>query len=1030
MLGGLISYAALRKKHRSRATRTLLVGFGIFAIQVLIAVGATAVIMGPQSDMPSQTSTMPNLEEKDSMDHEAEPDPVYKYHGRGWDTDHHIILFSHAKNGDCGHDDSGPCLDHRVRNYHELRDIYDQLDLIIAKRWPDRSIYVGETVEWDYVHMLDGLPVPPITVTDTDGSPTKVDLGASDNRIDSLNIARVHTFGTAGTYTWQMDDFPHIKGTITVLPNSDGLQTSQPEDEDMSVQESKEDTSPNASQKVEPSAQYGTNAKRTDAGKPTTVTAENSGHAAHEFIAGSGGFVFHWESDEDSISGYEYSSGVNEPLEVRFLDSGITIPDHSSALTLQHDYGILLSDEDSPWSGEHAFALVETLKRIPQDARDYYSDQNLDTSKWILRPDHIEDDIKITHEGQQKVVEISVHAFDNANPKVAEIDGKQGRYFSQRLHHALVLYVTDYGRDSGAVERVLERYGVSAKIDDYAELTRNTTDESRESFQEFHPMELVMIINMFEEMPPGFHSVDGLDNIVRRADGTVHPVHTSAPAVAWIESGYIEFMETAFTSNDQAVYRLILHEKAHFLWHWIFSESLRQDWTKLGGWYQDADSVWHTDKTTEFVSSYAHLKNPDEDMAESISYFIMNPDKLKSRSLEKYEFVRDRIMQGNIYISKIREDLTFDVYNLYPDYIYPGKIVSVDVQVMGRPQDDKTLTVQIGLAAEDSFEGAEHAYMRIFSESGTFVDMYLHPLDESGSVLRGEITLDRTVKDGNWYVNQIVVTDIHGNQRFEGQNDFGWMMYVDNPGQDTVPPRYVMGTLEMAVAQDLQTYPRPVQIVTVSWEVDEDQSMNSCFARIDHESDHTYSIDEYGDFDASTGRCNVDFVITEYHVSGKYLVTMLKMEDEAENNTYLLKSDLVGNAVRVATGNQDTVPPYLDINSIDIRAEPTNPEMPNGETLVEISYFASDDKSGLDMVSYVLVDPQGTEHFEYHYHKNYYTMFFEGDPTELVEYEIRTVLPEGSPPGKWGLAKMTLADKATNKKFYGFAETIHFVVDG
>ena len=62
-------------------------------------------------------------------------------------------------------------------------------------------------------------------------------------------------------------------------------------------------------------------------------------------------------------------------------------------------------------------------------------------------------------------------------------------------------------------------------------------------------------------------------------------------------------------------------------------------------------------KQTEFVSAYAHLKNPNEDMAESLSYFIVNPDALKSRSLSKYEFVRDRIMQGNIYISQIQEKI-------------------------------------------------------------------------------------------------------------------------------------------------------------------------------------------------------------------------------------------------------------------------------------------------------------------------------------------------------------------------------------
>ena len=58
--------------------------------------------------------------------------------------------------------------------------------------------------------------------------------------------------------------------------------------------------------------------------------------------------------------------------------------------------------------------------------------------------------------------------------------------------------------------------------------------------------------------------------------------------------------------------------------------------------------------------------NPNEDMAESISYYIVNPDKLRSRSPAKYEFIQNRVMHGTRYISKIREDLTFEVYNLYP----------------------------------------------------------------------------------------------------------------------------------------------------------------------------------------------------------------------------------------------------------------------------------------------------------------------------------------------------------------------------
>ena len=87
----------------------------------------------------------------------------------------------------------------------------------------------------------------------------------------------------------------------------------------------------------------------------------------------------------------------------------------------------------------------------------------------------------------------------------------------------------------------------------------------------------------------------------------------------------------------------------------------------------DVPSGWSTTKQVEFVSAYAHAKNPNEDMAESISYYIVRPDKLRSRSPTKYEFIQNRVMHGTRYISKIRDDLTFEVYNLYPDYVYPGE---------------------------------------------------------------------------------------------------------------------------------------------------------------------------------------------------------------------------------------------------------------------------------------------------------------------------------------------------------------------
>ena len=388
----------------------------------------------------------------------------------------------------------------------------------------------------------------------------------------------------------------------------------------------------------------------------------------------------------------------------------------------------------------------------------------------------------------------------------------QGRYFSKRLHRAVVRFVTDNGADRYALERILEnRYAASTNVPDYSDLTRYTTGEHAGRFSEFKNEELIALISMFEEFPQGMIKTQGLNYLVRRLDGTPHPLHPDAPAVAWTGAGYIEFMESAFKEQGaDYIHRLILHEKAHFLWAYLFDEQLKQDWIEIGGWYENPDDKdgWSTTKQVEFVSAYAHAKNPNEDMAESISYYIVNPDKLRSRSPAKYEFIQNRVMHGTRYISKIREDLTFEVYNLYPDYVYPGRITRVDIQVEGEPEEDKKITVEIEIHGESALDAAQTAYIRVFSEKGTFFDLaWMSPVDEngmhvaSGHILRGQATLSRYAANGYWRPDTIRIYDANRNERLSGAVDFGWNLYVDNPLADCEPPEYVPNSMILSLSE-------------------------------------------------------------------------------------------------------------------------------------------------------------------------------------------------------------------------------------
>ena len=766
-------------------------------------------------------------------------------------------------------------------------------------------------------------------------------------------------------------------------------------------------------------------------------------------------FVYHWEEDP-TTAGYEYAAHINRAVAVELLDQPISLPDSSSDSRLLHDYNIRLVDSAAgTWTQEHSYRLLQTMRSIPQEKRHNYDRQRLARSDWFLTSDHLAHDIRVDDRDGHAQVTVAAAAFANAAPRIALVEGKRGSYYSQRLHHALVRFVTADGTDESAYERILEeRYAVTTSVPDYSALTAHSTGgEPSGRFQQFHAAEIIRLINMLEEMPHGMHKIPELRYLVRRLNGTPHPLHPATPAVAWPDQGYIEFMEEAFrTATDSEIHRLILHEKAHFLWAQL-DDRLKQDWIELGGWHRNdrAGSGWSTSKQTEFVSSYAHHVNPNEDMAESIAYFVVNPDKLRSRAPAKYEFISDRIMHGSIYLARIREDLTFQVYNLYPDYVYPGKIRRVDIRVEGAPEDDKHVTVEIELHALDAvLGGATRALMRIFSEIGTYNDLYLYPVDhdgrrlprgEPGIVLANDFTLSKYAKGGYWAPDNIEITDPHGNERLEGSEDFGWQLYIDSPLEDVGPPRYISDTASLRTSTTTREG-NEVQLIHATWQVDEDTAMRenwACHAKLNDTIPETYRVEQYGHYDEATGLCEVEFVMPHYMPSSVYSTNHIIMFDRARNSggVYFTDPDhglrpedrIVDEApqrVELVTDSPDLRPPEIDVRRISVSAKPVHPDAPDGETIVTVTYHVRDDVSGYRKAAFYLRDSQGIEH--HHWAAHDWSVFFEGDPSEWTTYTETVVLPCGSAPGTWGLAEVVVWDTAGNIHRYDFTELIHIDV--
>ncbi|MDE6417366.1 MAG: Ig-like domain-containing protein [Duncaniella sp.] len=748
---------------------------------------------------------------------------------------------------------------------------------------------------------------------------------------------------------------------------------------------------------------------------------------------------FSWQED-GSPAGYTQTSYVNKPLEIDFLGKKIVPADVPSFTILDRDYHIYLDNDMETWTQEYAYRLVETLKTLPvnYESRHY--------ALFHLTPDHLADDITVTDMGDGYDVTISKDVFYYANPFLVDLDGVRGRLFSKRLHHAMTNFVTDFGNDEYAANMILEkRFGCRILDINYEELTKGITDETNTHFRSFFPSELVSVINMLEELPEGFHATSHLKYLIRRINGMPHPIYPEAAAVSWpVDNGYIEFTEKAFGGNNEneETLRLILHEKAHFLWAFVFSDEIKNEWIKIGGWYEDpnASDGWATTKDAEFVSAYAHAHNPNEDMAESIAFYLKNPDKLKSRAPEKYDFICNRIMHGTRYISKIPDHLTFEVLNLYPDYDYPGKIKSLKVSSTGAADADKTVTVEIELNNVEGYDdSASGAYVRLTSpvfmlDNGTygsqFVDLGMNPVDETGHKLRGSVTISKYSKSGHWTAGDIVISDNQGYQRFEGQNDCVFDLYVNNSLEDTEAPVYG-GDLKYTIT-DTIIEGHNARNLEVRFKASDNIGFQRILCRMQFPGS-TYCNDYDGAYSEETGECTINIPITEYFRSGDYYLSFISLIDIAGNNTWynfsMDENDYPIETIHIETVDPDTTYPEIDLQRITVYAEPTHPEAPDGETLVTISFYARDDKSGFDKCSYTLRDPQGTDHFEYFYHRNFGTLYFDGDPTVWEHYLIKVVLPQGSAPGIWGLARMTAADKAFNEFTYNFVETLIFEPD-
>ena len=796
-----------------------------------------------------------------------------------------------------------------------------------------------------------------------------------------------------------------------------------------------------------------------------------------------GNYSYNWV-DDDSAAGHSTQSYIAEPTEIIVLNDTISVPTDFSSIKLRTEYGVVLSDDKEKWTNEDAYRLYKMFSNLPygkfgeNSTIDYRTGENI-RGVFYLSGDEIFEDISIEDKDGLPHATVSQSAFTYANPQIVKLDGIRGKFYSKRLYHAVVNFITDFANNEEVLNWLArERFGIKfVKPSEFAQVFEEENGtymgDDNSNFQDFYKTEKLEILGMFEELPEGFHKQEGLKYLVRRIDGQDHPdpAYKLAAAIAWTGLKTTEFMSKAFIGGNLSdTRRLILHEKAHFLWEYTFDDTTKEDWIEIGGWFQDAASGgWTTYNTTEFVSAYAHAKNPNEDMAESIAIYLTNPDRLINVSQKKYEFIRDRIMHGTRYVSLIREDLTFTVYNLYPDYTFPGKIVELDLEVEGESTEDKKVTMKIRLNSTDpAVDGATRASARFASSIGTIFDIGLSPVNGSiDSVLVGSTTLSKLAKSGYWTLASIVTIDQVGNQRYENTSTVGAKLFIENPKEDLIPPKFLdynLSVIDSTFNNNGEidangTDGQAIKIVSKWEEINTPLRYGGDISRIDFpnpDQAETYykeavsiSINPQ-----DTIKTNIGYMyIPDYYPSGYYATTALYTADPAGNYSGVNFSNDPDNAgfadnissfaalkdsVYVETKYPDIVKPEIDLNNITVVAEPTNPQAPNGETRVDINFNARDlsdfpgYEAGVYIVNLTLRDPKG---MKFGYLTGNATMnhpdldLADTEPVldaEWRNYRFDLVLPQGSAAGVWGISDIVIIDKVGNTKSYNFEEYVRF----
>jgi hypothetical protein len=780
-------------------------------------------------------------------------------------------------------------------------------------------------------------------------------------------------------------------------------------------------------------------------------------------------FAFRWTKQDALVSGLEQSTKVDKAgsdSAMSVASSSASIISTEAAVTddLQNRYNISLVSSDLPWTSEYAERLRVSLGNLWS----VYLDAPVKKrSLWILTKDYLQNDIEIVEEDEAIKVRVTEEAFRYAALTPTEIDGVRGNFFSERLLLALARFLSRNGQDRAVLTQIFSyrfRIQIIDNLWQVDDITRGTTKESEASFQLFTGEELLKLAVAFAQLPKISDASSSSIKLLRRKNGDPHPIFKwfnpiisySGPAQ---QMPYIEIARDAFlppsrdflkdpTQTGKEIFMSgIVAAMAGIMWDRNLSQELRDAWIAENDWsYVAGEQRWTNTNPTEvgtMLTVGVKHYDPQSDFSTSVAKYLINPEELKLRSAKRFEFLKLYVMHGMRYVTKFREDLKFKVFNLRPDFSYPGKIKSISVVVTGK-QPDLKANLYITLEGTDPMEhGAKYAlvYLRHRATQDTFVlsANAVNPDPDYGTALTlsGSNDIPRGQEGGDYDLISVSLTDGVDNTRYQFSDTVKFKLRLKDPPPLPDPAALIPGSLNLTVSNS--TF-EGVQVPTfeVDYEVTNPEQLLVPLHYLASTSDTMGAPNSRSTVERNGSRVHVSMAMSPYLPSGMYGIYQMLLISTFKGLQYnfAIADDSPGFSrmplVELESSNGDVKPPELDLNAIQISAAPVNPDKLNGATNVRIKLRSRDLKSGISEILYCLRSPldrlscasvgRGRSDLDR-------GILPDNDTRDWTEYSGTIKLPAGSAPGTWGVDYVTLRDRVGNIDIHRFTEPVKFIVE-